>query len=117
MIDRMYTRFVEVVAESRPGLDEEAVRKLADGRVYLGPEAKDLGLVDEVGTLRDAIEAAKAAANLGDKPIVVVEYARSYEYKPNVYAQAPQVSLLNINLPRWLDGASPRFMYLWAPAW
>ena len=118
LIDRMYQRFVEVVDHGRANLDEAAVRKLADGRVFLGPEARDLGLVDEIGTLHDAVQAARGAAGLGDKPIVIVEYARSYQHRPNIYAQQPaQVNLLNVELPDWLDGSTPRFMYLWSPGW
>ena len=121
MIDALYARFLGVVARARPGLDEGRLRALADGRVFLGPEAKERGLVDELGTLHDAIGAAKAAAGLGDKPVVVVEYARPYLHRPNVYAEASdvpaQVNLVNVELPGWLRSPAPQFLYLWAPGW
>ena len=121
LIDKMYARFLEVVARSRGGMDAERLRELADGRVYLGPEAQAHGLVDEIGTLHDAIQAAKVAAGLDGRPIKVVEYSRPYGHRPNVYALADQpagqVNLVNVALPDWLSHAAPQFLYLWAPGW
>jgi protease-4 len=121
MIDAMYERFLNVVAAARTDIDEPRVRKLADGRVYLAPEAREAGLIDELGTLHDAIRAAKQAAGLGETPVVVVEYARPLAHRPNIYADTTdvpaQVNLVNVDLPDWLHGASPQFMYLWAPGW
>lgn len=121
IVAQMYNRFVSVVAAARPELDETQVRKLADGRVYLGQEAQALGLVDETGTLDDAIRAVRVAAGLGDRRIVVVEYARPLAHRPNVYARTDtppaQVNLINVELPGWLGQVSPGFMYLWAPGW
>ena len=45
-------------------MDEARVRKLADGRVYSGAQAKDLGLVDQLGTLEDAVELAAKRGGL-----------------------------------------------------
>jgi len=52
LIDDYYDRFVETVAEGRD-LDPEAVRE-TEARVFLGPEAAERGLVDEIGTDEDA---------------------------------------------------------------
>jgi len=121
MIRSMYERFVEVVAAARPGIEPEQLRKLADGRVYLAPQARELGLIDEVGSLHDAIAAAKQAAGLEGKDILVVEYALPSAHRPNVYAQTAgqpwQVNLINVELPAWLRDPAPQFLYLWAPGW
>lgn len=120
LIDGMYGRFLDVVAQARPQVDAAKLRQLADGRVYLGTEAKANGLIDEVGTLRDAIATAKAAAGLADTKVKVVEYGRPLAYQPNIYARgdAPgQVNLVNVQLPDWLSSPAPQLMYLWAPAW
>jgi protease-4 len=58
IIDQVYEDFVEIVAQAR-GLSIEDTRELADGRVYTGQQAFELGLVDELGIPADAI--AKAA--------------------------------------------------------
>jgi protease-4 len=119
MIDAMYARFLDVVATGRQSIDRERLKQLADGRVYLASEARAEGLIDELGSLHDALRAAKDAAGLHGKPIVVVEYARPLEHRPNVYARTvdvpAQVNLVNVDLPWWLEGPSPAFMYLWAP--
>jgi protease-4 len=120
LIDGMYERFLEVVARSRTGVDRDRLRQLADGRVYLGDEAKEHGLVDEVGSLHEAIRGAKQAAGLSDAKVKVVQYARPLEYRPNVYAQSDQpgqVNLVNVQLPDWLTGPSPQVLYIWAPGW
>ncbi len=121
LIDEMYERFLKVVAQARSGIDVSRLKELADGRVYLAAEAKAQGLIDEIGTLHDALAAAKTAAGLDKKAVIVVEYARPLLHRPNIYAQGPdvpaQVNLVNVNLPDWLAGPSPEFMYLWAPGW
>ncbi|UZE94274.1 MAG: signal peptide peptidase SppA [Candidatus Pacearchaeota archaeon] len=53
-LDIIYEDFVKEVAQNR-GMTEEQVRELADGMFYLGKEAKDLGLVDQLGTKEEAI--------------------------------------------------------------
>jgi protease-4 len=63
MTDEYYEQFVEVVAEGR-GLSKEQVRTLATGQLYTGLEAKNLGLVDELGGLDTAIDVAAELAGI-----------------------------------------------------
>ena len=56
-VERIYTKFTSIVAEGR-GMTVEAVDEIAQGRVWTGAEALEIGLVDEIGTLEDAIEYA-----------------------------------------------------------
>lgn len=62
-MDRIYGAFVSRVAEGRK-LPVERVREIAKGRVWTGAQAKDLGLVDQLGGFYDAVEKAKTLANL-----------------------------------------------------
>ncbi len=121
LIDGMYARFLDVVGHERPDIPPDRLRALADGRVYLGEQALASGLVDQLGTVREAIEAAKKAAGLDDSPIKVVQYARPAAHRPNIYARGgdlpTQVNLLNVQLPEWLAGPAPQLMYIWAPGW
>ena len=78
LVDDVHSQFVVAVAQSR-GMDEAVVRKLADGRVYSGAQAKDLGLVDEIGTLEDAIELAAKRAGIAAEPPVY--YSRPEQEK------------------------------------
>jgi protease-4 len=63
LTDEYYEQFVEVVAEGR-GLSKEKVRSLATGQLYTGAEAKELGLVDELGGLDTAIDLAAERAGV-----------------------------------------------------
>ncbi|MFQ3249880.1 MAG: protease-4 [Glaciecola sp.] len=64
-IERGYERFINLVATER-GMSTEDVDKIAQGRVWIGTQALELGLVDKLGDLQDAIESAAALAELED---------------------------------------------------
>jgi protease-4 len=68
MIERGYQRFIQRVAQGR-NMKPEAVEEIAQGRVWAGTTAKDLGLVDQIGNLQDAIRAAAEQADLKDYEI------------------------------------------------
>ncbi len=118
LIDAFYQRFLGVIKDGRPNLSAETIRKLADGRVYSGEQAKALGLIDGVGYLDDAISAAKQGAGLNDAK--VIRYRRAGQYRPNIYASlfpnpaglAPWNQLDLFGLVR---SGTPQFMYLWMP--
>ncbi len=77
VISESYSRFVNEVAKDR-NLSLSKVKDLADGRVYTGAKAKDLGLVDEFGSLDDAINVAASLGGIEGKPEV------SYANKPSL---------------------------------
>jgi protease-4 len=70
IVDEVYEGFVKIVAEGR-SLPEDKVRQLADGRVYTGRQAKELGLVDQLGYLDDAVAKAGELGGIKGKPRVV----------------------------------------------
>jgi protease-4 len=63
IVDAFYDAFVDRVAKGRR-LTEERVRTLATGEIWLGEQAKQLGLVDEIGDLERAVELAASAAGV-----------------------------------------------------
>lgn len=67
IIMETYDEFVAVVAEGR-GLPEDQVRELADGRIFTGRQAQELGLVDELGDFPHAVSVAGELAGLGPDP-------------------------------------------------
>jgi protease IV len=69
VVDNVHSQFVSAVARGRD-MDEAVVRKLSDGRIYSGAQAKELGLVDQLGTLEDAIELAAKQAGVDNGPAV-----------------------------------------------
>jgi protease-4 len=69
LVDNVHGQFVTAVAKGR-GMEEAKVRKLADGRIYSGAQAQQLGLIDQFGTLQDAIELAAKRAGIETEPAV-----------------------------------------------
>ena len=65
MINRIYEDFIKVVADGR-GLITDSVHAMAQGRVYTGAQALEIGLVDKLGDLEDAIACAARMAKLKD---------------------------------------------------
>ena len=64
-----YNEFVEVIVEGRE-LSEERVREIADGRIYSGQQAKEIGLVDEFGGLEEAVRASRRLADIQEATVV-----------------------------------------------
>ncbi len=79
VVDDTYDQFVDVVAESR-GMKKEEVLKIADGSVFTGRQAKELGLVDELGNLQDAIKIAGEMAGIEEFPKTVKERKRKISW-------------------------------------
>ncbi len=75
-IDDTYRTFKSRVAEGRK-MTLDKVEALAQGRVYTGMQAKELGLVDELGSLKDAMQIAKKEAGLDEKKLYPV-----HRYEP-----------------------------------
>ncbi|MEX5218649.1 MAG: signal peptide peptidase SppA [Nitrospiraceae bacterium] len=118
VIDSFYERFLHVVREGRPNLSTEQIKKLADGRIYSGEQAKQSGLVDEIGYLDEAVDLAKKKAGL--TAAKVITYRRPGEYQNNVYSRlmgngAGVANLANLDLLSLVRGGTPQFMYLWMP--
>jgi len=74
IIDEAYDQFIDAVAEGR-GMPREKVLELADGRVYTGRQALELGLIDALGNLSDAIELAAELGGIEGEPRII-EYRR-----------------------------------------
>lgn len=70
MLDRVYNQFIDAVSTNR-GLERSKVIELAQGKIYCGEEAWELGLVDTLGTLEDAVLLAARMAGIEGKPRVI----------------------------------------------
>jgi protease-4 len=115
VLDHMHARFIDVVKAGRPRLDTQHLAEITDGRIFDAPQAQRLGLVDDIGSVHDAIALAKQTAGLSEAK--VIRYRRRGETAETIAARAasaPQVNLLAVDLGGFTP-ASPRFMYLWAP--
>jgi protease-4 len=88
LVDESYEEFVEVIEEGRD-LPEERVREIADGRIYSGRQAKELGLVDSFGGLDEASEISQNLAGVGEA--TVVRYVQPESFTDTLLARlAPQ---------------------------
>ena len=70
LLDDVYDQFIAAVADGR-GLQTKDVRAFAEGRIYSGRQAQGLKMVDDLGGLEDAIEAAAKMAGLPPRPKVI----------------------------------------------
>ncbi len=79
VIDNTHQQFVRAVAEGRK-LPIEDVRKIADGRILSGEQAKEYKLVDRLGTLQDAIEEAGRLAGISGEPELLLPPKKKVDY-------------------------------------
>lgn len=114
VVDEAYDGFVRVIVEGR-GLDEARVREIADGRLYTGAQALELGLVDELGDLDEAIAGAKALAGMDEA--LVVRYTESTSLRALLLSRlaAPQAPADPLGLRNVTNPPPPRLEYRWAP--
>jgi len=69
LIDNVYSQFKLAVSKAR-GIDSKEMDKIADGRIFTGEQAKNLKLIDELGTLSDAISLAGTLSGIKGEPNV-----------------------------------------------
>ena len=110
LIKPAYERFVTLVAEGRKDqLTPDEVRTLADGSIYGADEAKEAGLIDDIGYMDKAISTARRLA--GVSKARVVEYGRSLSLFSVLGAESQKgITFDRKTIEQW---ALPRQMYLW----
>jgi protease-4 len=94
LLDNVHQQFVRDVARGRR-MPEEKVREIADGRILTGEQAKEMGLVDELGGLNDAVDAAAKMAGITGEPKLV-------------YPEKRKISLLDYLLDRSAETVAER---------
>ncbi len=70
IINNAYEQFIHAIAEGRK-MDINKVRSLADGRIFTGEQALDVGLIDEIGNSENAIKIAAELAGIKKKPRII----------------------------------------------
>ncbi|MDO9630629.1 MAG: S49 family peptidase, partial [Humidesulfovibrio sp.] len=113
------TRFLELVQKHRH-LEPAALGIVASARVFGAAEAKDLGLIDSVGYLDDALDKAKGLADL-PKDATVVTYRRHKNadgtyYLPGAEAEGGRPAVISLDLGGLLPPQAGMY-YLWTPAY
>ncbi len=112
LVNDVYEQFVDAVAENR-SLSRQAVLQVADGRVISGERAAELGLIDGIATLQEAIERAGRMAGLGPNPRTV----RPRQRKVGLFDLITGIE--EAGLRNWLPwptrpvAEGPQLLYLW----
>ncbi|MDR1728000.1 MAG: signal peptide peptidase SppA [Acidobacteriota bacterium] len=109
LIDDMYSQFVIAVADGR-NMPEEEVRKLADGRVYTGLQAKEHNLIDELGTFQDAVGEAARLGGIEGEPKLLTPLKKRFSTLEMLLGNAEAILPLGS-----VNGSEShiRFEYLW----
>ncbi|WP_240374980.1 signal peptide peptidase SppA [Bacillus piscicola] len=114
MVDDFYGDFVKVIASGRD-MPEKKVREIGDGRVYSGKQAKEVNLVDELGTLEDTIEIMKKEEDIKDP--LVVRYQGGFTFNQFLGTSARSLFVSDSELlgikELLMDSETPRAMYLY----
>ena len=105
-----YDQFVDLVAECRK-MDRDEVLRLATGRIFMAKEAKEKGLVDEVGYFDRAIERAMDRAGIHEARIV--EYIRPFRLTDLLGLSTQAKTVLDLRPEKLAALGSPKVMYLW----
>ncbi|MBU0483684.1 MAG: signal peptide peptidase SppA [Proteobacteria bacterium] len=108
LIDNVHSQFVKDVGKAR-NLPEEKVRELADGRIFSGEQAKELGLIDNFGNFTDATMEAAAMANLKTVNPQLVYPERKKLSVFNLLAGEQGSALLDLIKPKY-----PILSYEWS---
>ncbi len=110
-VEAIYQRFITLVAEAR-GKTPQEVHEIAQGRVWTGATAAELGLVDELGYLDDAIAAAANIAGIEDYSVELVEQQLTPSEQIIRAIRGEVRGLLgdaqNRIMGQWLSGGSPQ---------
>ena len=109
MIDTVHGQFIQAVAENRK-LSIETVKPIADGRILTGSQAKELGLIDQLGNFTDAVDQAMQLAGLkSERPNLIYPETRNFSLMDLLSGEKSQ-NVLKLLLPN-----PPSLMYQWNP--
>lgn len=119
LTDQMAQRFYDLVRKHRE-LNPQQMRQIASARIYLAPDAKAVGLIDEVGYLNDALAKAKSMAGLREDAKVVT-YRRRESEGDNIYSPAARSAAGGANagmptLSHFVGIPEAGFYYIWPAA-
>jgi protease-4 len=103
--------------------DSEQAKLIASARIFTAKDAQNVGLIDRIGYVNDALMLLQKMVNIPRQSRVIM-YRRVYFPNDNIYnnistkksANMP-LSLINLELPCHLGQLNDGFYYLWTPAW
>ncbi len=120
IIDRLGAQFLNRIAEHRK-LEPNKLKEISSARIYLADDALQLGMIDSIGYLDEAVIQAKKLADLPEDARVVV-YRRTEYPDDNLYNtslsryEGRGPSLISLDLPGSMASLQTGFYYLWQAA-
>ncbi len=99
LVNNTYDVFVNIVSKSR-NIPAEKIRstEIGDGRIFDGPQALKLGLVDRLGYFKDAVHAAAAESGIQDLPYTVIKYEEPFSFSRLLSLLGARSSIRSVNL-------------------
>ena len=104
LIDDLYNQFIKAVSDERD-ISIDRVREIANGKVYSGKQAYEIGLVDTLGSLNDVLDYIKSKREYKNKIEVVNmpnEENSIFDFIFNILSYKLEPSNLNYTLPQYL---------------
>ena len=116
IVDQLGQRFFKLVKKHR-NLSAETMKKISTARVWLADAAKELGLIDSIGYLSDAVKSAKTLAKLSDNAKLIIYRHKKYN-DDNIYNAAiadylGQVPVIDLGFLNSTTSMPAGFYYLW----
>jgi protease-4 len=108
--DKVYYQFAGIVASQRK-LSQDQMGRIADGRIFLAPDALAAGLIDAIGYRDESLAAVREM--LGIKKFRLVRYEKLFSLKEMLGASTQAFSPSAALEERIMEAAAPKLMYLW----
>ena len=108
IIKSMQLEFINILSENRD-IDNETLRIISDGRIFTGKQAKELNLIDFIGSKNDAINWLKEKANV-PLDIDIIDYSKETQYEKLI-----NMKLFNENFNFLTNNIHNGFLAIWDP--
>jgi protease-4 len=115
LVDISFARFKEIVADSRPKLkaDPALLEKATTGQIFTAEQAMELGLIDKVGFIEEAIERAAELAGKTTKNVRCVKYEEPASFSSLLTMESPASQRVTVDLKAIFDLTVPRAYYVY----
>ena len=112
LVDESFTRFKKIICENRLTFANkpEALDKLATGQVYTADQAKEGGLIDQIGFIEAAIDRAVELANLSPEKVHVIRYKQTPTLASILLGA--QARSQGFDLQQFFDMTAPKAFYM-----
>jgi protease-4 len=99
IVVKLFQQFKKDVVEVRPALKDK-IDEIADGRVFTGKEALELGLIDYIGTFSDAVTVAKELAGIKEEPKLIFPEKRKIPFLDDILKSAKEEIISKFLFPQ-----------------